>query len=291
MTTELAPVLCSDNRVEPLPGTAKTGTIFVAFEHLHGWGRDIMDGDAFDSETTARLAAYLKQFGASLQLIRKPGREGQQRAGHTVFIAFVEHGIVEKLHVNSVAELLNLDISAPGTSGGERVPHPVVLVCTHGKRDMCCAVKGRPLAAALESEFGGDVVWESSHTKGHRFAPSIIALPWGYSFGHLGENAAADMVRHFQRGELFLAGNRGRSCYPAAEQAAELAVATRLVEHGEVVRLGALVVSGDVVSHNDGRQWEVVLEQRPVEGVISSCGDAPKAGKAWKIRAIVPRLH
>lgn len=272
-------VFCSDQRVESLPGTAKTGTVFIAFEHALGWGHDIMDGDAFGPELTARVAEFLQRTGASLQLIRKPGREGQQRSIRSVFIAFVEQGYVEKLSLRSIEELLDLDISAPGTSGGEPVDHPVVLVCTHGKRDRCCALKGRPLAAYLDQTFPGEIIWESSHTKGHRFAPSIIALPWGYSFGHLAERPAADMVRYLQRGELFLAGNRGRSCYAAPDQVAELAVASHLVESGECVLLGSLSATGGLVTHADGRRWEVELGQRPVEGIISSCGDLPKNGK------------
>lgn len=282
MTSEQG-ALCSDQRVEPLPGTAKTGTLFIAFEQPQGWAHDIMDGEAFGPELTAQLASYMSQHGASLQLIRKPGREGQIRSGHAVFIAHVEAGVAYKLRLDSPAELLHID---PARPGGEIVDHPVILVCTHGKRDRCCAFKGRPLAAALDELFPGDIIWESSHTKGHRFAPSIITLPWGYSYGHLNELAAAEMLRHCHRGELFVAGNRGRSCYAGPDQVAELAVATHLVEAGEQVKLGSLQVSAGHVVHRDGRRWDVELGQRPVDGVVSSCGEQPKVGKAWVATAV-----
>lgn len=268
-------VLCSDQRNELLPGTAKTGTLFIALEHAHGWGRDIMDGDTFGSELTAEFAGYLKKHGASLQLIRKPGREGQLRSKRTVFIADTRVGTMCTLLLDRPEDLLSINPHEPHS---ELVDHPVILVCTHGKRDRCCALKGRPLAAHLDQVFPGQTVWESSHTRGHRFAPSIIALPWGYSFGHLNDVAAVDMVRHLKRGELFLAGNRGRSCYAAPDQVAELAVASHLVATGERVLLGSLSATGGQVTHVDGRRFEVTLAQRPVEGIISSCGDAPKTG-------------
>lgn len=270
-------VLCSDQRVEPLPGTAKTGTLFIALEHALGWSHDIMDGGVFGPDLTAELADYLKTYGASLQLIRKPGREGQQRDRRVVFIADVRAGTARKHVIDHPRELLDIN---PLDGSGEPVEHPVILVCTHGKRDRCCALKSRPLAAHLEEQFPGDMVWESSHTKGHRFAPSIIALPWGYSFGRLNELAATDMVRFFAQGQLFLAGNRGRSCYSRPEQVAELAVANTLAEAGERVELGSLRISGGEVMHIDGRRWQVDIEEREVDGVISSCGDAPKRGKA-----------
>lgn len=279
------PELCSDVRVEPLPGTAKPGQIFVALEHPTGWGHDILDGHAFGPELTAQLKAYTKKYGVALQLIRKPGREGQLVTDPTVFIADVQGG-VRKTSVREPADLLDIDPMQPI---GELVEGPVLLVCTHGKRDQCCAIKGRPLAAELEAQFPGDTIWESSHTKGHRFAPSIIALPWGYSFGRLNAAAATDMVRHLQRGELFLPGNRGRSCWDPRGQAAELAVAKQVPG----VRAGQLLIDapadGPVIVRDGASAWRVDLEQREVEGVISSCGDAPKTGKAW-VPTVVTRL-
>lgn len=69
-----------------------------------------------------------------------------------------------------------------------------MLVCAHGKRDQCCAVLGRPIAARLSTEFG-DTVWECSHTGGHRFAPSMILLPTGYTYGRLSAEQSAEAAR------------------------------------------------------------------------------------------------
>lgn len=264
--------LCSDLQHEPMPGTAKPGQCFIAMEHPYGWGHDILDGHALGDELSAQITEYLSHHNSQMQLIRRPGREGQHVDRRTVFISDVR-GTIRKLYVEKPEDLLAID---PANSGGEIVNHPIILVCTHGKRDQCCALKGRPIAAALDEEFG-ELIWESSHTKGHRFAPSIITLPWGYSYGRLNESAATEMVRHVQRGSLFLPGCRGRSVWNPRGQVAELAVAAQLVD----VKMGDLTVDDDIVQHADGRQWRVTLEQREVDGVISSCGDAPKTGKAW----------
>jgi len=67
-------------------------------------------------------------------------------------------------------------------------------------------------------------------------------------------------------------------------QVAELAVARELIDASEDLYYGQLHAEdekqGPVVTHADGRQWTVALEQRAVEGGGSSCGDAPKTGKA-----------
>lgn len=271
-------VFCSEKQDEPLPGTAKPAKVVVALEHPNAWGRDVMDGHTFGEELTEQLAVFLKKHGAKLQLIRKPGREGQQIERRNVFIAFLEQEVVEHLTVDTPEDVLGIDISAPGASGGNVVDHPVILICTHGKRDRCCALKGRPVVMAVEDKDRPLMVWESSHLKGHRFAPSIMALPWGFNFGRLAIPATKSMIAALSAGEFFVPGNRGRSCDTPAEQVAEVAVAEMLVTGGETLPVAALHATGNRVVHEDGRAWDVRLEEREVPGVIASCGDAPKTG-------------
>lgn len=277
MTT---PSRCSDIQVEPLPGTAKREHTYVILEHPGGWSRDILDGDTFDRDLTGRLKAHLKGH-AGLQLIRRPGRAGQITGPRRVFLVFAEQAVMETLTVAEPEGILDLDLSGPGRNGAVPVTHPLVLVCTHGKRDVCCALKGRPLAAELVERFPGDLVWETSHTKGHRFAPSLLLMPWGYSFGRLNHQAAAALVDAAGSGTYFLPGNRGCGRHDPHGQVAELAVATALIEAGETLGFGDLDVAGGVVTHVDGRTWAVELKKQEVTGVVSSCGDAPKAGVSW----------
>lgn len=252
----------------------------MILEHPSGWSRDVLDGGTFGPELSAKLKAHLKGR-AGLQLIRRPGREGRVSGPRALFLVFTAEGVTEKLTLSDPAEILDLDLSEPGCNDAETVAHPLVLVCTHGKRDVCCAVKGRPLAAQLAQRFPGDVVWETSHTKGHRFAPSILLMPWGYSFGRLNVQAASALLAAAQRGEFFLPGNRGRGLWQSAGQVAELAVARKLIDAGRSLYYGDLAVEEGVVKHVDGRAWTVEMEKQEVTGVVSSCGDEPKMGSAW----------
>ena len=61
------------------------------------------------------------------------------------------------------------------------LPHrdPLVLVCTNGRHDPCCATFGRPLARVLREGARRDDVWECSHIGGDRFAANIVILPEG----------------------------------------------------------------------------------------------------------------
>lgn len=284
---------CSDVQVEPLAGSAKKETVHLVFEWPQGWSRDVLDGDTFGEDLTRRLKGRLDGV-AGLQLVRQPGREGRQIESHHLFLVFTDRARTEKLIVDGPEALLDLDLSGPGRNGAEEFTDPLVLVCTHGKRDVCCAVKGRPMAAGLAERHPGPVVWETSHTKGHRFAPSMLVMPWGYSFGRLNEEAASSMVAAVRAGEYFHPGNRGRGLYGPRGQVAELAVAQQLLGEGESLRFGELAVSdedaapGPRVAHVDGRVWVVELEEREVGGIVSSCGDDPKTGPVWIARDVHP---
>jgi hypothetical protein len=70
--------------------------------------------------------------------------------------------------------------AATGADAGRHV-----LVCTHGKRDACCGSLGTRLAAALPGLGAGVHVWRTSHTGGHRFAPTAVLLPEGTAWAYL----------------------------------------------------------------------------------------------------------
>lgn len=271
---------CSDVQGEPLPGSAKQEHTYLLLEHPGGWSHDILDGDTFPPSLTAQLKE-LTARGVGLQLIRHPGRAGRSMLKRNVFLVHAKEAIIEHTLVTEPSEVLDLDTSGPGRNPQmQRVDHPMLLVCTHGKRDVCCALKGRPLAKELEERFGKHLVWETSHTKGHRFAPSMLLMPWGYSFGRLNESAATSLLEHALHGRFFLPGNRGRGLYRPEAQVAELAVAEELARQGEDIVYSDLSVVDSVVHHKDGRQWTVATEQKEVEGVLGSCGDQPKTKHA-----------
>ena len=66
-----------------------------------------------------------------------------------------------------------------------------ILICTHGNRDRCCGSIAVPLYNQLRRKYtqSPDLmnsirIWRTSHTGGHRFAPTLIDLPqaryWAY---------------------------------------------------------------------------------------------------------------
>ena len=107
----------------------------------------------------------------------------------------------------------------------------MALVCTHGRHDLCCALRGRPVAAALADLPGWDV-WECSHLGGDRFAPNILLLPDGDLFGGLDPQSAVRTVTTYADGRVCLEHHRGRMGTPAIDQALMHHAARSLGEDG-----------------------------------------------------------
>jgi hypothetical protein len=103
---------------------------------------------------------------------------------------------------------------------GEAATEPVYLACTNGRHDRCCATYGRPLALALQASHG-ELVWESSHVGGDRFAGNLVCLPDGHYFGRVGPADAERVVGLYRKGTIDLDHWRGCCIDPPVVQAAE----------------------------------------------------------------------
>ncbi|PAY23672.1 sucrase ferredoxin [Dietzia natronolimnaea] len=284
---------------EPPAGTAAHEESWVLLEVPGRWGRDIFDGEALGEDLSRRLKEHIAACGSRMLFIRRPGREGQRLDRHRFYLCDTrpDRQSIRAGRVDGPEELLGLDLSPDGHVAGTReVAAPVPLVCTHAKRDQCCAVRGRPVAAGLESLLGGRLaaldpdaaVWECSHTGGHRFAPVLLLPGTGYTYGPAEVAHAAGIVEAALDGRVVTENLRGRSTWPPAGQVAEVAVRDSGVEAGP----GDLVVTIDpdssrvaVVRHTDGRAWRVEAGTRPLPPRSQSCRKPPGEASAWVVES------
>ncbi|HEX7957533.1 MAG TPA: sucrase ferredoxin, partial [Pyrinomonadaceae bacterium] len=129
-----------------------------------------------------------------------------------------------RLRVEKYYDLLGYDLAAVAsgrdTQGGELCEQPLFLVCTHGRRDKCCAKFGVPLYNSLR-ERAGDTVWQSSHVGGDRFAGNLVCFPHGLFYGHETPEAGRRVAEEYRAGRVPLEKFRGRACYSHFIQAAE----------------------------------------------------------------------
>jgi hypothetical protein len=134
----------------------------------------------------------------------------------------------EFAHPAEVADLLDLlspaviEAAAAGDRPGfgNAADHRVLLICGHASRDPCCAKTGRPMAVALARQYP-DLVWESNHLGGHRFAANLVTLPDGSYHGGLDASRGRQVAAATLAGEVDLASYRGLAGRSAAAQAAD----------------------------------------------------------------------
>jgi hypothetical protein len=241
---------------EPLYGTASRVRGWVLLEQPGPWGRDAVTESRLDRDLARALDAKARAAHLRLLLIRRVGRQHQVQGQPTA--CFVAHTSrrdrwLERRRLEDPAELLELDMAAvvagrrPGF--GEEAAESVYLVCTNGRHDRCCATYGRPLALALAASHG-ELVWESSHVGGDRFAGNLVCLPDGHYFGRVGPGDAARVVDRHRKGALDLDHYRGCCIDPPVVQAAEWFARrhTGLVGAGDLDLLGLELPEPDLAA-------------------------------------------
>ena len=217
---------CSDAsraRSEPLFATASRVARWLLVEHSGPWGPQALPLARMEAALGARLVAAGEAASARVLLLRRP-LGVLCPPGRRVFVVDSRPG-QERVLTTTVAdddELIGLDFPFTGAvpDRWQAVQEPLLLVCTHGRHDQCCAVRGRPLAGAL-SELRPEAVWECTHIGGDRFAPNVLVLPHGLYLGQVPAAAALDLLTRLDSGQAPLEHVRGRSSLPMPVQAAQ----------------------------------------------------------------------
>lgn len=289
----------------PAHGTAPAATFHLALEQPGPWGVRAFTQSRLDPRVGAALEAACAGSGGRAVLFRSVGHHaaphGVPPRPHRVLVSgcaedgpWLLAGVV-----TDPSELLGWPFSTFPEGGPDAVRAAVpalapsasaaLLVCTNGKRDTCCALRGRPIAAELAARRPADV-WEVSHLGGHRFAPTALVLPTGQLLGRLTPDLAEAALRAADDGliapETLVEGVfRGRSCLTPPEQVAD-AVVRRVTGELRPCALTTSVgpASGEVgVRHVDGRAWVVrVWRDRVVPDRPESCGRPPAESRVWR---------
>jgi hypothetical protein len=235
-------------------GTASPSVGMVLVEQPGPWGRQALVESRLDPAIGAALSDRAVAMGLRVLLVRRPGRapEPEQRRWAVVDCK-PGREVTRWGTFADDSELLDLPLDgSDGTSSYE----PSYLVCTHGRHDACCAIRGRPLAQSLADQ-RPQAVWECSHVGGDRFAANLVALPHGLYYGRVSPEAGAEVVAAHERGEVHPAYLRGRTTFPPVAQAAQ--------QHARLV-LGELAINAlNPVSTRPRprHRWEVRLSHQP----------------------------
>lgn len=217
-------------RPDPLYASAPFAQQWLLLEHPGPWRRHILTDSVLAPEVAGALDRWATRTAGRVLLIRRPGSDRRAGPGRRWYWADSRPG-AEQLRWGTFDDEAEIVDVLRDVTAGHACRAPVYLVCTHGKRDVCCAVRGRPVAAALASEYP-QRTWECSHVGGDRFAANLVLLPHGFYYGHVPPESAAELVRSHDKGLLALRWLRGRASLPAPVQAAQHFARTATGETG-----------------------------------------------------------
>jgi hypothetical protein len=206
-------------------GTASKGAVWLLLEYPHGWGRRAFEESALPPEVKQFFKDSMTRIRHSRILFIKTDR-GRRDPRMNLFVVRCRERepFVVRLRLERYFDALSYDLAAVASGrdlqGAEVCDGPLFLVCTHGRRDKCCAKFGVPLYNALR-EHAGDRVWQSSHVGGDRFAGNLVCFPHGLFYAHATPDAGRRVVDAYRSGRVLSEEFRGRACYAHHIQAAE----------------------------------------------------------------------
>jgi hypothetical protein len=253
---------CSDvslENAEPLSATASRVDHWILLEYRGLWNRDALAGSGLSDQVKSRLREQsAARPHTKVLFVRRTERRGRPNLAVMWGSSPERGGQVFATEIESYEDVLGLDLTEPG----EPLTDPLLLVCTHGKHDPCCARHGRPLYQTLAELAGDDSVWQVSHVGGDRFAGNVVVLPEGLYFGRVGPGEAWAVLEEYLAGRIDLAHYRGRSSYSFPTQAAERAVR----EAAGLTGIADLELVADrpvVVFRGGGRLFELDVTASP----------------------------
>ncbi|MGL4176290.1 MAG: sucrase ferredoxin [Dermatophilaceae bacterium] len=280
----------SRHRADPIAGTAPHAVRWLLVEHRGPWATQPLETPPLLGQLGSEIDALCGAFQGKVLLVRRPG---SRPAGDGVLRWFAVD-TARRTWVRGIWRTVADLVVAARSLGHELATSedqapPMVLVCTHGTRDACCAVRGRPIVAALAREWPDDV-WECTHLGGHRFAGTLLSLPDGTCFGRLDTDTAPRVLTEHRAGRTHAKYLRGGTRHEPVVQAAVAAVLERFGPAGlsdaepGVVDIGQggrstvdVLGDGPVPDRCVVEVTEQALPDAPL-----SCGGGPKPHLAYR---------
>ena len=283
---------------EPLVATASQVSTYLLLEYNGSWGAKAFEESDLPEAVKVWASQLVKSLpAAKLRLIKTTHL--QRKAGFYFYVAAAVEAspALYAFVLESYDALLHLDIPAVLAGvpqyASYRQTEPLLLVCTNGHRDRCCALHGISVYNALcrkVADESAPLVWQSTHAGGHRFAANLTCLPHGLLYGRVDAAAGLKILQTYRRGQVYLPNLRGRTCYTAPVQAADYF----LRQQTEETALDAYRFLQ--VQETQPRQWKVCFESTHdgrvhVLEIGAELMDKPVYDSCWLDKTIFPTRY
>jgi hypothetical protein len=243
---------------EPLAASAPYTGLWLLVEYNYDWEAKALPAANQLPEAVKNLLLKLSKTlpNARVQFIK--GKSDEQENYNFYFAhAHPTKPLLYHFQLNSFEDLLDLDFTAlaDGSFEHNRSDERLFLVCTNGKRDICCAKQGVPLYRAM-GMIDYSHVWQTTHFGGHRLAATLVCLPHGICYGRVPVSEAAALMEAYHQNRILTQYYRGSVTYDSPAQAVESYLREQTGDQ-------ALYAFKFIEQLDDGEdRWQVTFEDR-----------------------------
>lgn len=292
----------SNQAGEALYATATPTSVYLLLQYQPEWGNKALEESSLPEAVKDRLKSFSKAHPETKTLLIRTaepdtlkhttGANSQTDTAGEIGIAFFIARVTEtaqrlyRFSLESYHDLLGIELEA--FIAGDQdytatlTDEQLVLVCTNGRRDLCCNKFGTPVSRELAMaarQYPGLGVWQSTHMGGHRFAANLLWLPQGVLYGRVDPRSAQEILAAGLNRQVHLPNLRGRTAYPEEAQAADYYLRRRTAESSldayrlrEVRAMGENRWQVEFVSSLSGNQELVDLyREMDEQQVFESC--------------------
>jgi hypothetical protein len=233
-------------------GSAPVARRWLMIEVMRAWESQPLETPPITEAQRAVLEEAERAHNGRVMLVRRPGRSLERDLGRWWAVdTLTGHQVEGQWTCSNDLDVAAHALGEPLSLSTEYAA-PAILVCTHGTRDVCCAIDGRQVARTLAATWPDDV-WECTHLGGHRFAPTFALLPDGAVYGRVRHEDAVEVVTAHRAGHVPASRLRGISRWEPPVQAAIVAALQRF---GPAGLHDVTVLSTE---HVDEHAWSVRL--------------------------------
>ncbi len=281
----------ADERGDSMLGTAPPQARVLLVHQPGAWGpRGLLESRA-DPDVAHRIDVSAARAGMRLQAIRRHGKHhvGPPPGGYDVGIADTRAGAqaIAWWRFDDLAQLADeLEGAGPHRAPIAIDTQPLYLVCAHGRHDACCALRGRPVAQALQ-HLRPRRVWETTHLGGDRFAANVLVLPTGELYGRVSAEIAAQFVERAETGQVLPDILRGRIGLTPAAQAAIVYAHQQL----GITARDALTATSVTKVDEERLQVRVATARGTFDVTVSSTAGSPAQLTCRGPQGVRPRIY
>lgn len=268
---------------DPLAGTGThaVSNLLISWPRPK-WSRSLRLAHDMGEDLTQRI----ERLAASGRRVNMIDQRGRSACNHRIYL--LPEGRYFDVERSELADFLAAVESGSDLANwaGAPIRETLLLCCTHGKKDKCCAKFGyaayRALAATVKDRRLHFDVWESSHLGGCRFSASVMVFPTMHKYGRVAPEHVLPLLEHEVEGVPYLPCYRGNSLLTQPQQCAEIAALAWLSERNVTASLSVEVesMSGNdeaavrvnwTAAHTSGT---LIVECRVIEVMrVDTCAD------------------